>query len=341
MINTKIYKYYNELDYLNKIVFLDLINDLISWINVINKLKNDYSKLETDSKNYFSDLELLFKEKWLSRASWFIFYKKLDYYTNEDIKKNYNTNLSETLSKLSLKRRLYILKLIEKWVIKDIWINLLNLYDEEEIINEWWIIENWKMKQFNFQLADNVFKEIFSSDKIKNWEKLWKNDIESIIDYFLLKELRNYYWEDQLNKELNYDNSYKENIFYISDIKDLNQLYNNLKYNSEKEILDNYKFKDWNLIINWNNFIIKNAKWTNDFIKLISHYFEENKNSRVSITKLIDFYCEIKKEKNIDKLNLTSNNIKNSYIETFNKNLNKQYINNWILKIKWNDIVLM
>ena len=44
----------------------------------------------------------------------------------------------------------------------------------------------------------------------------------------MIEELKKYYWEDQLNKELNMDDSYKQMIFYKADKTILKELSNKL-----------------------------------------------------------------------------------------------------------------
>ena len=59
----------------------------------------------------------------------------------------------------------------------------------------------------------------------------------------------------------------------------------------------------------------------------------------LSVSDLNDLY--IKNTKDLKYLTLTSNNIKTSYIKTIRKQLWNYYINSEILKIKWNDIILL
>lgn len=332
----EIYKYYKSLDNkLNQLVFIDLLKNLIAWIWQVNNIKEKFSTDEF--KIIYDDMVSYMKEVWVSETSWFTIYKKVDYTSNKDIANEININNSWSISKMTLIRRWCILTLVKNNFIVDLNIWIDSYFSEEEMKKYWFINvnENW-VKKFDF-------KQLKLSNEEINifWESimLTKNNLALFVYLHMIEELRKYYWEDQLNEELNMDDSYKQIIFYKADKKVLEELVYKLNKDWEKDIIEKYEFKNKKLYINWEIFKIKDSEKTEYFIELISMYFSWTNKKILSISDLNDLY--IKNTKDLKYLTLTSNNIKTWYIKTIRKQLWNYYINNEILKIKWNDIILL
>jgi hypothetical protein len=331
----KIYKYYQSLEELNKFIFIDLLNDLIKWFNSVENLKKDFQKSEY--KEHIEDILSFINNLWLNKANWFIVYKKTDYTVNKDIANIINIDDSSTISKLTMIRRVIILNLIKYDFLIDLNIWMNSIYSEKEMIEGKYIIiqKDWT-KKFDF----NQLK--ISQDGMQIWWnqfKMTKENIWLLLYITMVSQLKTYYWEDELNKELNLDDSYKQILFYKIDKEKLKELLINLFKNWDKEIINKYEFKNKKLYINWNEFKVKDSKKAEYFIELISTYFSWTNKKRLSISDLNDIYIE--NTKDIKYLTLSANNIKTSYIKTIRKQLWNKYINNEILKIKWNDIVLL
>jgi hypothetical protein len=112
--------------------------------------------------------------------------------------------------------------------------------------------------------------------------------------------------------------------------------------NSEwKEVIKHIDFHDWKLIINEEIFDNLEGK-SEYFLKLLSDYFDKESTTFISIFEYIDLYENNVSEdwKDFDYLNLNKNNIKNSYIETINKNVAKKY-DRWVFEVKEDNIQLI
>jgi len=331
----EIYKYFKSLPKLNQLVFIDMLKNLIAWIEQVEKMKEKFSTDEF--KVIYDDMVNYMKEVWVSETSWYTLYKKVDYTSNKDIADLININNSWSISKMTLIRRWAIFSLVKNNFIEDLNIWIDNYFSEDEMIKEWFvhINENW-VKKFDFKQLKVANEEVNLF-----WEnfKLTTDNLALFVYLQMIEELRKYYWEDQLNEELNMDDSYKQIIFYKADKKVLEELAYKLNKDWEKDIIEKYEFKDKKLFINWKVFKIKDSDKTEYFIELISMYFSWTNKKILSVSYLNDLY--IKNTKDLKYLTLSSNDIKTSYIKTIRKQLWNKYINNEILKIKWNDIVLL
>ena len=112
--------------------------------------------------------------------------------------------------------------------------------------------------------------------------------------------------------------------------------------NSEwKEIVKYIDFHDWKIVINEEIFDNLEGK-SKYFLELLSDYFEKESITFISIFDYIELYenNNSKDWKDIDYLNLNKNNIKNSYIETINKNISKKY-DRWVFEVKEDNIQLI
>lgn len=205
------------------------------------------------------------------------------------------------------------------------------------------------MKKEGFMSIKNDWVKKLEFDKLKlannKIDLFWKNfkltnkNINLFIYLQLVEQLRTFYWEDQLNKELNLDDSYKQIIFYKANDKTLKDLLFNIIKDWKKDIIEDYKFKNKNLYINWEKFKLKNSEAASCFLELISLYFSENSTKEVTVQKLDEYYVQNPQYFKCIKYNL--NNIKWNYLKTIRNQLWKIYINNELLYIKWNTIHLM
>ena len=331
------YKYFVELPILSKLILFDLINDLINSIDVVNKLSKDYSLKDEKYKKNISLIVNTLQELGFLNISWLINYKKTDYTPNRWIKESIDITSPQNISKLSVARRWFIIELCKIGIIEDTKLSISDLFTEEEMEKQKLIIrkENWD-KKFDFEqlrLNDNNTKlKAFWKDIVLNNE-----NIQAFALIFALNELKKYYWEDELNRELNLDKSFKQILFFKANKKELVDLLFNLQRWLDKSCIEKVEYKEKWLYVNWERFIPKWDK-TMYFLELICLYFFENpKRNKVSISDFIDFY-----EKNKEKwkeLNLKESNIKNWYLKTIRQNLWEEFVNNEILKIEKSHII--
>lgn len=103
----EIYKYYKKQDELIQFVFIDMLKNLIKWIKSVEELKTSFSNEQYS--HLLNDMKYFLDEVWVSEASWFTAYKKLDYTSNKDISELIDIKDSWSIAKLSLiRRKLYI-----------------------------------------------------------------------------------------------------------------------------------------------------------------------------------------------------------------------------------------
>jgi hypothetical protein len=228
--------------------------------------------------------------------------------------------------------------LIRNNIINDLNISLDSFYSERELIEEWFIEVNNNNKEFKL---DSMFKWYGDALSLNEDWTLNKKVLNIFICKNILKSLNDYYWENQLNEDLNQDDSYKQLICYTTDKKKLDEILLNIKQNWDKKIIEKFEIKQDNIYINWETFNIKDSIKTPGFIKLLSWYLVSTNTKRIALSKLIDFYNDNYKKKNNELLILTIGNIKSTFIKTIRKQVWKKYLNNEILKIEWSDIVLL
>jgi len=330
----EIYKYFKSLPKLNQLVFIDMLKNLIAWIEQVEKMKEKFSTDEF--KLIYDDMKNYMKEVWFSETSWFIVYKKVDYTSNKDIADLININNSWSISKMTLIRRGAIFSLVKNSFIEDLNVWIDNYFSEDEMIKEWFvhINENW-VKKLDFKQLKVANEEVNLF-----WEnfKLTTDNLALFVYLQMIEELRKYYWEDQLNEELNMDDSYKQIIFYKADKKVLEELAYKLNKDWEKDIIEKYEFKDKKLFINWNEFKINKAEKAKLLLEIISTYFSSTDKKNVYLSELDYFYRENIKSNIFIKFN--ENNIKTNYLKTIRSRIWKNYINNDIIQLKWNQIIL-
>lgn len=325
MIDSNIYIKYQEMWDIQQAIFLDVLNDLICWVKSIQNISTHFSKEK--NRLYLDEVIKDLSEKWLLKTEWMFYYKKTDYVKNKKISSIMDTISKSWISRCSMLRRGIIRILIEHWFINDLWLSLDHFFDEESMINDSFVKvwSNWK-KNFNFKLIDTAKKDVpFNKENIRFF---------IYIEY--LKEIRNYYWENQLNDDLNEDSSFRQMLFFTWDYSNLNQLNIKLIQDWEKEIINKYTFQSDKLIINNQEF---KPTWdkTKYFLQILSSLFSSKQENKVSIWELNDLYIEKtteKLEKNLNFLNLNQKNIKTSYMKTLLKQLWKKYINGNFLQIE-------
>lgn len=332
----EIYKYYQTLPELNKLVFIDTLESLVLWIKSINKMKEYYTNNEY--KQYLSYFVDFFHELWMINISWFMVYKKVDYTANKKIAELIDISSNQTISNFAMVRRIAIMKLIEQNIIQNLNISIDSICSEETMIEEWLIEIKQNKKQFNLDAVLNEKLDPISI--IKDW-KIDNRLFSIFLCKSILWDLKKYYWEDTLNEDLNKDESYKQIICYKTDKVQLDEILLNIKKDWNKEIIEEFEIKQNNIYINWEKFKIKDSIKTPGFIELLSWYLETHDTKRINLSHLIDFYEENYKWKNKESLTLKIGNIKNTFIKTIRKQVWKRYLNNEILKMEWSDIVLM
>lgn len=331
MINNNIYNFFQTLTQLEKSVFLDLLQNLLYWINQVEKIKSDENLKQIDW--LINDI----KDFWLESIQGFTTYKKIDYTVNKDIANLCDIHSPQTISKLTMIRRKIVLKLCEFRIIEDLNISLDKLMPEQDLINSGFITNIENKKKFDFsQLNVSETWIIFKWNSIL----LEKETLHIFIYCKVLDELRKYYWEDELNRELNLDESYRQILFYKWNKKDLEDLYFKLSKDWDKDIIEKYEFINNKLYVNEKEFKIKDSEKTSYFLEILSLYFSWTDKKKISVTEYNEFYNK-NSTKGLKYLILSENNIKASYIKTIRKQLGKKYINNEILKIeKWDIIQL-
>ena len=325
----KILKYYSNLPELHKVIFQDIVNDLIEWIKNVLYIKNNFGCWIEKHQSFENTMVDFVKDMWLQNISWFFHYKKTDYTKNKSL--NEIIDPKSNIDILWFTRRWIILKLLEYNCITDIWVNSDDLFAFHKEDKNLLTINhtNWN-KEFDF----DKFKIIDNENMLVFWkkEKLNKNNLFIYVMIRFFQEFKDFYWKNKINQDINLDNSYTKILFYNADKKALTDLKSKVDTWMNKAYIEKVEYKENWLYLNWEKVIMD--KWmSKTFLNILCLYFSNN-TWKISRCKFIDFFYENTNDKN--SLNLkTSKNIKNGYMRTINKRIWKKYINNEILDMDW------
>lgn len=316
-----------DLYYLYELLFLKLYKNWLVDINLFS-FKYDIKTKSWKDLYAFMDKYIIKSNEFHSSETW-----KTEFDIKKILEESYGEFIKLFLESITLNWDDYGYDLSNRLdciitipSIKTFYIKLnsiLSKYyeDNENLRNEFINILNKSDNLFNIPINEYFKEKVLFFEYLKYLEDKNKLEIKKIYleNNFLIFEI-------------------EKNIFNF-DLLDLINFENKIKENSSKQIIYKYEFKENKLFINWEEFKIKDSEKTDYFIKLISLYLKSNNKKIVPIWELNDLYINITKD--LKFLTLTSNNIKASYIKTIQKQLWEIYTNNEILKIRWNDIILM
>jgi hypothetical protein len=192
-----------------------------------------------------------------------------------------------------------------------------------------------------------------------DWEKI--KDFDSFTDFIVIKRNYNIYdnWSyfhitenwtevdiDSLLRDIDIEEYHKTGWFKVIEEDITYELSKKLWFISNK--IGSLKFKNWEVIINWEIYTDYNPKYidsiSQEFLILISSYFETYKDkNNVTVNNLYDFCNEFNKNtfKKLKEKHINKDNIRKTYIPTINNNINNLYKNDKILEIKWSLITVL
>lgn len=340
-LHKKFYKYYRVMNkskniyelYLKanqtwRFVFIDVLEDLITWIDFINELtkscienKKTIDALFTHEhkKEILNDFEV-----W--KLSWILQYKKLDKFS-EDIKNHMNTQISWTISQIAFMRSGMIQELLRVWIIYDLCISEDKIFGTQKMLEG---IVKWK-ERWEYKIDKNALflsnTHYWIGKDLYEYDKNNKDDIWWAIAIQTLYNLINTYWEDQLNSDLNLDDSYKRMLFFNWKKEDIEDLRDILIHWENKRLIKTISFKDWYTYINKRKWKYKEHDKADYALSLIAKYFSEYPfEEDVQDSDLQSIHINNWKPQNISFWD----SFRTGYIKTLNNRFEKKFIN-WII----------
>lgn len=329
--------YYKSLPVFNKAVFLDVLNDLIKWTEAVDDLMHIwFNKITEFTKLFPRELIEGFKKDFkIWKLSWIFKYRKEDFFIPE-VKEHLTFFSSSTLSNISFMRRWMIHKLIETWSLIDLEIDEA-LFDKKAIIEH---LTTWK-KRWEYKINRSalfvndkqygLWKKIFSWDK-DNKEDIWWPLLIQLLDNFIWN-----YWEDEINKTLNTDDSYNKVVFYSTDKNKIINLKELLELWDGKKVIHSISFKEWNTFINSMKVKYKKNDKAYYILSLIAKYFSEYPlEDSVNKWDLQDIHIENGKPIQIDFWD----SFRTWYIKSLNDRFEKKFLNGRIFEMKKDTITI-
>ena len=334
-MNKSLFTYYKKLPQLQKEVFLEVLSDIIEWINAIEQLKNiiknQQKVIEILPEEYIEEIKENFK---VDELSWIIQQKKTHSFSKAVINLVWIVN-SSAISDISMLRYIFIKRLKKEWIIIDLWIDSDVLFPQENLKTIIKKNKDWT-KSFNFD-AIKIWKWY-----VRIWwriKKIKKDDTSLPLAVAMFKEIREVMWESQLNKMLNQDNTSRKIFFYKADKKVVSKLLDSIKGSSHKELIETISFDKTDMLINEKKLQINEAPKTRYFLEMLSQYFYDKGKKPISVYQFDDYYRE-NTTKWIKFLTLNAKNIKNTYIKWINDEIEKYYIWEKVVDVENNSITV-
>lgn len=328
MLSVKnIYQYYLQTTEIGKLTYLDVLQDILNWIDGFNAILWVCSKSDTMKLIFDEEMRKeLIRDFKIRELSGFTFYKKTDMFSPE-LTDKINVNNPTIIANISLGRRGFITKLIQEWIIEDLKVS------EEKVF---WRMEDMKdfikwEKRWEYKIDTSAL--VVSNTEYWIWKDIRPLTQDNVGGYALIKFLQQFipeYGEDELNRQLNLDDSYKKMLFYKCDRDEIEKLMNQLKTWQNKKILKKIRFQNNLAYINNMKYTFQKDKaWY--FFWLIAQYFSENPHEdSVSTSDLQDIHIERENKTSISFWD----SLRTWYIKTLNDRIYKKYINWRIFEIK-------
>jgi hypothetical protein len=326
-----IYERYLKANQTWRFIFVDLLNDLIGWIGAIDELINYCMEHQELMDIMFTPEHKadIIKDFKVWELSWIFQYKKVDRFS-EDVKNHMNTQISWTISQIAFMRAGMIQELFRAWIIRDLCISEEKVFGTQEMLKD---IVKWK-ERWKYKINKNA---LFLNDThfgigkdLQKYDKNDKSDIWGAVAVQLLHNFINIYGEDQLNTELNLDDSHKKMLFFNWKKEDIEDLRDTLIYWENKKLLKTINFKNWDTYINKQKWKYQPQDKADYALSLIAKYFTEYP------------FEEDVKDSDLQAIHIDNwkpleisfwDSFRTGYIKTLNNRFEKKFINGGIFEM--------
>ena len=316
---------------------MDLLEDLIWGIDAINGFTNCCIENKEAIDVLFTPEHKrdILKDFKIWELSGILTYKKIDKFS-EGVKSHMNTHLSSTISQIAFMRTSMIQELFRAWIICDLCISEEKVFGTKEMLEH---LVEWK-ERWEYKIKTNA---LFVSDthfgvwkeKI-TYNKEDKSDIWGAVAILTLLKIIWVYGEDQLNTELNLDDSHKKMLFFNWEKEDIEDLRDTLIYWKGKKFLKSISFKNWETFINKQKWKYKKDDKADYALRLVALYFSEFPyEEQADISDLQNIHIHEKKKwvLTIPENFSFQDSFRTWYRKTLNDRFEKKFINGRIVEM--------